>query len=55
MISINLKTILKRLKNDLKECVDVKITSLEKISKFMLETFIGIILTPVSIILTKLL
>ncbi len=48
-----------RLKNDLKEYVDVKITSLEKrldmLSRFMLGTFIGIILTLVSIILMKLL
>ena len=58
-----------RLKRDLKEYVDVKIESLrnelkneirglekrlEMLTKFMLGTFIGIILTLVSIILTKL-
>ena len=58
-----------RLKRDLKEYVDIKIESLrnemrneirglekrlEMLTKFMLGTFIGIILTLVSIILTKL-
>ena len=59
-----------RLKRDLKEYVDVKVESLRNemrneirglekrlnmLTKFMLGTFIGIILTLVSIILTKIL
>ncbi len=57
MISKNLKTKLKRLKNDLKEYVDIKVEGLrnemrglekrlDMLSRFMLGTFIGIILTP---------
>ncbi len=52
-----LRNEIKETEKRLKEYVDIKITSLEKslsmLTRFMLGTFIGIILTLVSIILTK--
>ena len=69
-LRVEIKETEERLKRDLKEYVDVKVESLrnelrneirglekrlEILTKFMLGTFIGIVLTLISIILTKLL